>query len=260
MFSIPTAVVLKGMLVFLRVSGILFAMPIFGDKLTPVRVRILLSVALAYIIYPVVPESWSSSLPRDVIPFAILVIKESLIGITLGYCAKLAFDGIVMAASVIGYQMGFGTASLMVPDAGAPLSPFAAFHRIVFLLIFLLFNLHMFYIKALVDTFQMIQAGGFGFDRSIVDTIIIVSRDIFITALQLAAPILISLMFTMSALGLLARTVPQMQVFQMSFPLSFFLGIIIYIALIPMYPEWASMHFKANIDQINSLIRSMSMK
>ena len=64
MFSIPTAVVLKGMLVFLRVSGILFAMPIFGDKLTPVRVRILLSVALAYIIYPVVPESWSSSLPR----------------------------------------------------------------------------------------------------------------------------------------------------------------------------------------------------
>ena len=68
----------------------------------------------------------------------------------------------------------------------------------------------------------MIQAGGFGFDRSIVDTIIIVSRDIFITALQLAAPILISLMFTMSALGLLARTVPQMQVFQMSFPLSFF--------------------------------------
>ena len=90
MFSIPTAVVLKGMLVFLRVSGILFAMPIFGDKLTPVRVRILLSVALAYIIYPVVPESWSSSLPRDVIPFAILVIKESLIGITLGYCAKLA--------------------------------------------------------------------------------------------------------------------------------------------------------------------------
>ena len=57
-----------------------------------------------------------------------------------------------MAASFVGYQMGFGTASLMVPDAGAPLSPFAAFHRIVFLLIFLLLNLHMFYIKALVDT------------------------------------------------------------------------------------------------------------
>ena len=74
------------------------------------------------------------------------------------------------------------------------------------------------------------------------------------------AYVIISLMFTMSALGLLARTVPQMQVFQMSFPLSFFLGIIIYIALIPMYPEWTSMHFKANIDQINSLIRAMSMK
>ena len=103
----------------------------------------------------------------------------------------------------------------------------------------------------------MIPAGGFGFDRSIINNI--VSRDIFITALQLAAPILF-FMFTMSALGLLARTVPQMQVFQMSFPLSFFLGIIIYIALIPMYPEWTSMHFKANIDQINSLIRAMSMK
>ena len=165
-----------------------------------------------------------------------------------------------MAASFIGYQMGFGTASLMVPDAGAPSEPLCCFSSNSIFTYFLLLNLHMFYIKALVDTFQMIQAGGFGFDRSIVDTIIIVSRDIFITALQLAAPILISLMFTMSALGLLARTVPQMQVFQMSFPLSFFLGIIIYIALIPMYPEWTSMHFKANIDQINSLIRAMSMK
>ena len=169
------------------------------------------------------PKLVKLNLPTDVIPFAMLVVKELLIGITLGYCAKMAFDGIVMAASFVGYQMGFGTASLMVPDAGAPLSSFAAFHRIVFLLIFLLLNLHMFYIKALVDTFELIPAGGFGFDRSIIDTIIIVSRDFLLQPCKLAAPILISLMFTMSALGLLARTVPQMQVFQMSFPLSFFL-------------------------------------
>ena len=146
----------------------------------------------------------------------------------------------------------------MVPDAGAPLSAFAAFHRIVFMLIFLLLNLHMFYIKALVDTFQLIPCGGYSFDRAIVDIMILVSSALFTTAIQLAAPILISLMFTMSALGLLARTVPQMQVFQMSFPLSFFLGIIIYIALIPMFPEWASIHFKANIDQIETMIKAMA--
>ncbi len=92
MFSIPTALILKGMLVFLRVSGILFSMPIFGDKLTPIRVRVLLSLSLTYIIFPVVPANWSTSLPHDVIPFSMLVVKELLIGITLGYCAKMAFD------------------------------------------------------------------------------------------------------------------------------------------------------------------------
>ena len=106
MFSIPTFLILKGMLIFLRVSGILFSMPIFGDKLTPIRVRVLLSLALAYIIFPVVPSDWGSEIPNAVVPFSIMVVKELLIGVTLGYVAKLAFDGIVMAASFVGYQMG----------------------------------------------------------------------------------------------------------------------------------------------------------
>lgn len=66
----------------------------------------------------------------------------------------------------------------------------------------------------------------------------------FSIALQLATPILVALLFTMAALGILARTVPQLNVFIVSFPISFAVGLTIYIATLPLYPNWFRNHYK----------------
>jgi flagellar biosynthetic protein FliR len=162
-----------------------------------------------------------------------------------------------MAASFVAYQMGFGTGTLFLPDANANMDSFTAFHRLLIMLIFFSLSLHQIFIGAIVETFTLIPGGGASFNGEIGILFINLTSGIFAIGLQLAAPILVSMMFTMAALGLIARTVPQMNVFTMSFPISFGVGIMVYIATLPFFPAWMQDHFFEGQEQISALIRSM---
>ncbi len=257
MFPIPVETILRGALIFIRVGGILFALPIFGDQPTPVRVRILLSVALSLALLPIIPPDWGSKLPHDVLAMAILVVKELVIGLLIGFVARAAFEGILMAASLVGYQMGFGTASLFMPDHSDSLSSFAAFHRIVVVMIFLFLDLHHIFFKGIVDAFALIPDGNAVLQAPVARILIDTTAQIFTIGLQLSAPILVALLFTMAALGLIARTVPQLNVFVMSFPASFFIGLLVYIATLPLYPGWVESHFRETTDVISGVLRGL---
>src|SRR5687767_6317739 len=118
---------LIGALAFLRIGGILFALPVIGDAPTPVRVRMLLALALTIGIYPLIPTAWTPNLAVDALQLMAYVMRELMIGLVIGYIARLAFDGALMAASVVSYQMGFGTANLFMPDFSSQLDAFTAF-------------------------------------------------------------------------------------------------------------------------------------
>ena len=259
MFMVDPNIILTAALVFVRVGAVLFALPIFGDTPTPAQVRILMALAISICIWPIIPVEWRVSMSTEPLALATAVIGEVAIGLVLGYVARLTFDGIIMAASVVGYQMGFGTASLFVPDAGFQLDGFTAFHRIMVILIFLCLNLHHVFLTALFDTFKLIPPGAsLPQSSSIAHLIVDISGQVFATAIQLAAPVLVALMFSMAALGLVARAVPQMNVFVMSFPMSFALGLGIYIATIPFFPEWMRTSFMTSKDNLYVAIRSMA--
>jgi flagellar biosynthetic protein FliR len=243
-YGLTVESILTGALIFIRVSAILFATPFFGDSPTPVQVRLLLGVALAFLMQAAVPPSWLGTLPSDPIAYALLVFREICIGLFLGFVARLAFDAIIMAASIVGFQMGFGVADLFMPDADMQMNAFTAFHRIVIMMIFLSLNLHHMYIDGMARTFALIPAGGILPDKDLGLFLIKLSSGVFTVAMQLAAPVLVALMFANSALGLIARTVPQLNVFTMSFPVGFFVGLFVYAACLPFYPEWAGGYFQ----------------
>ena len=244
-------------LVFLRISVILFALPIIGDPPTPILARILIAVALTAGIYPIVPSTFAPRLDADVVVIFSYVVREVLVGVVVGYIARIAFDCLLMASSIVGYQMGFGTASLFVPDAGQNMDAFTAFHRLIIMLIFLALDLHHIFIAAIVETFRVVPGGLGGMHGSLASTMITATASTFSIAIQLAAPILVALLFTMAGLGLVARTVPQMNVFTMSFPVSFFVGIMVYIATFPLFPDWMRDHFMNQKDVMMTAIRGL---
>ena len=253
MFSFDTGQVLTAAAVFLRISCIVALLPLFGENSVPVRVRILLSLALTAGIVPILPDAYERSVTAtlmDVGSLALLMIKEMLIGVVLGYTAKLAFDGVVMAANIVGLQMGFNTASVFMPDSDEQTNGFSALHRLLIVLIFLALNMHHIYIKSIFESFKLIPVGQANISSTVNTHLLAVSAGIFSTALQLAAPLLVGLLFSTAALGLINRAVPQANVFVMSFPANFFVGLFIYMALLPLLPEWLNTHFSDSQQQI----------
>jgi flagellar biosynthetic protein FliR len=248
---------MTGALAFLRIGGIIFTLPVIGDSPTPVRTRSLMALALTIGLFPVIPAGWMPSLQLDVLVVAGCVVRELAIGLFIGFAARVLFDGVLMASSVVAYQMGFGTASLFLPDANANMDSFTAFHRMLIMLIFLTLGLHHIFLGAIVETFRLIPGGGATMNGQLGVMMIELTAGIFAIALQLAAPILVAMMFTMAALGLVARTVPQMNVFTLSFPVSFFIGIMVYVATLPFFPAWMLDHFSTGQEQLSAVIRGL---
>lgn len=253
----PTELLI-GALAFMRVSAIMFSLPMIGDAPTPVRARILASLAVTIGLYPMLPPSWYGTIGLDLLSFISITIREVTIGLVFGFAARMIFDGIIMGASVVAYQMGFGTANLFMPDFGAQMDGFTALHRLVVMLIFLALSMHHIFIAGIFESFTLIPAGGMHFNGPLGVVLLQISSGILSIAVQLSAPILVAVLFTTAALGLIARTVPQLNVFTMSFPANFFIGLMVYIATLPFFPEWMRDHFYNSKDQIFAALKAMA--
>lgn len=249
---------LKAALVFIRVSAFLFALPFFGDSVVSPQVRVLIGVSLTCGLYHLVPVGWADDLRFEPLWIVSMMLRELFIGIVIGYLGKLLFEGLILAANLVGYQMGFGTANLVLPGSDIQVNAFTAMHRIVVLLCFLSLQLHYIFINGIVESFELIPAGGSILHAFLGQMFIDSTAAIFTTAIQLSAPILVALLFTMGALGLIARTVPQMNVFTLSFPISFFVGMSIYVSMAPFLPNWLKNYYISNCRELFNAVRALS--
>ena len=154
--------------------------------------------------------------------------------------------------------MGFGMANTFIPDADQQLNSFTAFHRLVVMLIFLALNMHHILMAAMKKSFAWIPAGTMIPRGEVGQLLISATGNIFEISMQLAAPVLISLLFTMAALGLVARAVPQMNVFTLSFPISFFVGLLVYVASIPFFPEWMQSTYVEEYENLFATLKGFS--
>jgi flagellar biosynthetic protein FliR len=125
------------------------------------------------------------------------------------------------------------------------------------MLIFLVLSMHHIFIAGIFESFKLIPAGGLSLNAPLAVMLLDISSGVFVIAVQLSAPILVAVLFTTAALGLIARTVPQMNVFTISFPANFFIGLLVYIATLPFFPEWLREHFYTGKDQLFATLKAM---
>ncbi len=253
-----TSTLLYGLLAFMRIGGLMVALPVFGDQPTPLRVRILLALGITVGVFPTLPIEWAPSLDVDILLLASYIVKESIVGLFIGYMARAAFTGILMASGLTAYQMGFGTSSLFLADAGSQMDSFTALHRIICMLLFLTLNLHYVFLSGITDSFALIPGGSATFHANLGEILITITAGIFSIAMKISAPIIVSLLFTMAALGLVARTVPQMNVFTLSFPASFFLGLGVYTATMPLFHGWMQENYLGYESAVHTVLNVMS--
>ncbi|MCL6582433.1 MAG: flagellar biosynthetic protein FliR [bacterium] len=235
-FWITETQLIPFLLIFIRVSGILFAAPMFGERAIPVQVRICLGLLLALILVPVVQKDrWPSfsETPQPIVLVSLALI-ELMVGLILGFISRLFFDAAQLAGHLAGYQMGLAMANIIDPMSAAHVSLPGQLQTLVAGLIFLNLNAHHLLIRALVKSFGLIPPTRFQLQGVLVERVMVLAGRMFILAIQIAAPVIAVSLFVNLFLALMARTIPQINVFIVAMPLGIAIGLFILAMSMPL--------------------------
>lgn len=221
------------LLVFVRIIGLLAVAPVFGHQAVPTQFKAGFSLLLAIVLYPAIPITLSAT--TDLIPYVILVVRELIMGMILGFFARFIFFAVQFCGEVIGIDIGFSVVNIIDPVSSQQVSVIGTFQNLLALVIFLTINGHYAILQALAASFRMVPLGGVQLTPMLGTSIIALAGGVFLMAIKLVAPILSALFLTSLALGILARTVPQMNVFVVGFPLKIGVGIGMILITLPLF-------------------------
>lgn len=221
------------LLVFVRTIGVLATAPIFGHRAVISQSKAGFAFALAIALYPVVPITVEVS--TQLIPYFFIAIKELVLGMMFGYVSRLVFVAVQFAGEVIGIDIGFGVVNVIDPMSSEQISIIGTFKNLIALVTFLLIDGHHIVIQALAESFSMVPLGGVQLTEMLAQGLIDMTAGVFVMAIKLAAPVVTALFLTSLALGIMARTVPQMNVFVVGFPLKIGVGMGMLAFSLPLF-------------------------
>ena len=224
------------LLIFCRITAFFVVSPIFSARNVPNSFKIGFSTMVAVLIFFV--QDVNTPLPTD-LNYALMVIREVLIGLLMGYVVALMFAVIQMAGSFIDIQIGFGIANVIDPMTGTTAPVIGNFKYIFAVLVFLGMNGHHYLIDAVVRSYNWIPLDNELFQRiyqgNVSEFLIRTFGNAFLLSFQMAAPLVAALFLTDVALGFLARSAPQFNVFVIGIPLKIIVGIIVLLLLVPSF-------------------------
>ena len=230
------------LLVLFRISAILLTAPLFGSKNIPMRVRVTLSLVIAIVLMTSLNQEkrLDNTLliqSQNAIGLLMMIFRETLFGIAIGYTARLTFMGVQLAGQMVGLQMGFGMSRILDPTTRANVTIVAQYNVTVAMLIFLLIGGHHHILMGLARSFSAVPLARWEMSKSFAEHLSTVFASIFATALKIAIPVMAALFLTKIALAIVARTMPQMNVFIVGMPLQIAVGLMAMAISLPFFAK-----------------------
>ncbi|GGG21909.1 flagellar biosynthetic protein FliR [Lysinibacillus alkalisoli] len=225
------------LLILVRVSAFFVTVPFFSYRTIPQQVRIALAVILAFIMSYTIQDTTILEIDGT---YFLLVIKEAMFGLLIGLAGYIVMSAIQIAGSFIDFQMGFAIANIIDPQTGAQSPLIGQFFNTLALLLLLAVNGHhvimdgIFYSYEYLPVSQMMPTLG---DEQFALFIIGTFTTIFGLAFQMAAPIIATLFLVDLALGITAKTVPQLNIFVVGFPIKITVSFLVIIIMIAVMME-----------------------
>ncbi len=204
-------------LVLFRLSGLMVTAPFFAGRMVPIRIRAAMTVALAAMIFPLVVRS----VPADPTLGSLLTggVTEFLIGAAMGLSLTILLMGAEVAGELVSQQAGISIGEVINPFLDSQVSVVGQLYALVMMLFFLLAGGHREALAALLDTFDVIPVLSFQVGDNILLLLIEMLTASFMLGVRLAAPVLIALFLTGTALAFLSRTMPQLNILTVGFTL-----------------------------------------
>ncbi|MGV8146362.1 MAG: flagellar biosynthetic protein FliR [Alkaliphilus sp.] len=220
------------LLILVRISGIFVTAPIFASRSIPSLAKVGLSAIISFILLPVLGQGIDIQFDNAMHIF-VYSISEFLIGVIIGYVAFVYFSVLYLAGTIIDTQMGFGMVSVMDPNLNVQVPVMGNFFNNLVSFIFIVVNGHHLIIRALIASYEFLPIGfEFAIRTTLIDHLAKIFTQFFMLAVQFSAPVLIAIFLANVLLGILARTMPQMNVFIVGLPLKIAVGMVIAVIII----------------------------
>ncbi len=204
--------------VFARMGGAIMVLPGFGELTIPARIRMAFALTVTFILFPLVVDL-IPAMPANPVGLAVFIGSEILIGIVIGAIARFLISSLQVAGTVIAFNSGLGSAQLFDPTVGQQGAITGAFLATLGVTLLFVTNLHHLMLLALVDSYQLFAPGG-GFPvGDFSDAAARIVARSFRIGLQIGMPVVVVAVLIYIAMGLMARLMPQIQVFFIALPL-----------------------------------------
>lgn len=209
------AVVTLG-LASVRIVALFSSAPIFGHAAVPVRVRAALALVVAAMLGPEVGASVPAA--EHLLGGTGLVLREALIGFTLGFSVRLVFSAFDLLGEFVSVQGGLGAATVLDPTSGANSVVLASLFRLTMLVVFLGIEGHHQVLRAVFLSYERMPIGGDGPEAGAFLALLALGGSLFEIAVRLAAPVTVSMLIANFAVGILGRVIPQLNLMTVQLP------------------------------------------
>jgi len=234
-FAVPQ--VIGFMLVIARLSGLFLIAPVFSSAMIPTRIKVMALFTLGATIAPIISTK-SPAVPTDILALGLLMGMEVLVGLAIGFAVSIVFSAVQVGASLIDTSIGFSMATLIDPTNNAQASVLGSFYSIVATLAFLAVNGHHWLLAGFTRSYDTIALGERPDMEQMLANLFVTFGQLFALAFQIAAPVLVTLLLVDVVLGIVARVVPQMNVFFVGIPLKIGVGLVAIIISLPTFTNF----------------------
>lgn len=249
---------LVGGLIFTRIFVMTMFIPFWGARPIPGRIRVSFAVIFMLFFYSPVSAMTTGALPEATGVVFALFLKEVLFAILLGFAGGLVFYGIQAAGNMIDNQRQLANAQIFNPGIGSQASLFGVFYYQLAIVVFLLIGGHHWLIRALAHSFETVPLLSFPEIREgivpLVNLIIRLAANTLVIALQLGAPVLVTIFIADLILGLTNRVAPMINVFEMGFNIKGFLGVLMVYLSLPLVYYQLKVWFLRYLEVVNQIV------
>ena len=243
-------------LVLMRLTGVMLTAPVFSATAIPVRIKALIVATISLVVFPLVRADMTN-LPTTLLGTAMAGGAELLVGLTIGLAVNLLFVALQLGGQLIGQQMGLGLARVFNPTLHAETGILSTFYVLVGTALLLAMNGHHLIISGILDSFKALPPMSVTAQPELLSTVRGLLVGCYVLALKLAVPTLVILFLVSLMMGFLGKTVPQMNILVVGFPLRIGVGLMALIATFGVTLVVFSTGYRQTVDAVAEMISQL---
>lgn len=237
------------LLVFVRLGSMIMVLPVLGESSIPPRIRLLLALSISLLIYGIVRDKLPA-MPGQVFVLGTLIVFEAVLGVMIGTLIRLLVSALHTAGMIVAMQTGLATAQAFDPSQGSQSALMGSFLTLLGITLLFVTDIHHMMIAAMHDSYVLFPVGAemhWGDFANMVTATVAAS---FKLGVQIATPFIVYGLIFNIGLGVLARLMPQLQVFFIAMPLNITMGFLILGIVMTAAMSWFVNHFEMSLGRL----------